>query len=130
MAFHGLLDWRLALEMARIAADASAVVDLASEWAPGVTNPWRSLEATVDAISSQLRYARFPTADGVWSYVRNDQRKAPPTVLLVGHPLWIEGHERIDEARRVAASTYPSAAVIVSNPFRIVRRPSDALRLG
>ena len=130
MAFHGLLDWRLALEMARIAADASAVVDLASDWAPGVMNPWRSLEATVDAIASQLGYARFPTADGVWSYVRNDQRRAPPTVLLVGHPLWIEGHERIDEARRVAASTYPSAAVIVSNPFRIVRRPSDALRPG
>jgi len=38
LAYHGLLDWRLALDMARLAADAKATIDLVSPW-PGVENP-------------------------------------------------------------------------------------------
>lgn len=127
MAFHGLLDWRLALDMARLANDGCAIVDLATAWAPGVLNPWSSLRAPLNAIVGQLGYTPFQTADGVWSYVRV-VRRGIATVLVVGHPLWTDGHGRIAAARRIANEEHPGAAVIVSNPFRIVRRPSDALR--
>jgi hypothetical protein len=42
LPYHGLLDWRLALDMARIATSPNASIDLASDW-NGATNPWKNL---------------------------------------------------------------------------------------
>ena len=42
LSYHGLLDWRLAIDMTRLALNSRAVVDLEARWTPYV-NPWQSL---------------------------------------------------------------------------------------
>jgi Lhr-like helicase len=42
LPYHGLLDWRLALDMVRLAIDPMAVVDLSTPWA-AKSNPWSFL---------------------------------------------------------------------------------------
>jgi DEAD/DEAH box helicase domain-containing protein len=58
-SYHGLLDWRLALDMARLAADPDALIDLTSGWG-NRPNPWKSLQATVPAVLDKLGYSHLP----------------------------------------------------------------------
>ena len=44
LSYHGLLDWRLAIDMARLVLNSGAVVDLETPWAPR-DNPWKSLSS-------------------------------------------------------------------------------------
>src|SRR5262249_2450118 len=58
LPYHGLLAWRLGLALARVAATASTVVDLATPWG-ALANPWGRLvdgnEATVPATMNVSR---------------------------------------------------------------------------
>ena len=76
LPYHGLLDWRLALDMARIALSSTVTVDLSSSW-NGVTNPWVNLlegEATsVLAILRSLGYSSSEEFDSLRGYVRRNQ---------------------------------------------------------
>ena len=67
LPYHGLLDWRLALDMARLAASSTATIDLVSPWGKH-ENPWRPLlqgtDAPVPATMQRIGYGEpVPFAD-------------------------------------------------------------------
>ena len=123
LAYHGLLDWRLALDMARIAVGGAAL-DLSTPWGMH-PNPWASLldgpDTPVPATMSRLGYPTIHSFAGVTGFVhRNNNR-----IRLVCHPLWAEAHPRFVAARQEAERAFPGAAVTRMNPFRLLRRPAD-----
>ncbi|MDL5053455.1 DEAD/DEAH box helicase [Oscillatoria laete-virens NRMC-F 0139] len=126
LPYHGLLDWRLALDMARIALSSTVTVDLSSSW-NGVINPWVNLlegEATsVPAILRSLGYSsseQFGTLRGYVRRSRNLQR-----VLIVRHPLWTDEHPEWKAAVEAAEGKYSGYEVKSANPFKVLRRPAD-----
>lgn len=48
LPYHGLLDWRLALDMVRLMASPSSIVDLNTSWS-NISNPWTLLTSRTDA---------------------------------------------------------------------------------
>lgn len=128
MAYHGLLDWRLALDMARIALDASSTVDLHSEW-QGSKNPWSLLvegpNVPVSQIMSQLGFKNHETFVNLSGFVHAKRR----SILIVCHPLWTDNNGMWREARQAAEHKYHGFAVHMINPFRALRRPTDYIAL-
>lgn len=122
MPYHGLLDWRLALDMARIASGESQV-DLVSRW-NDYPNPWLSI--TKDAIPAALRKLHFgsiETFGDLRVFVRslNNRNK----ILIETHPLWRDEHPILVDVQRQVRQQYPDHEVERMNPFRAIRRPSD-----
>ena len=126
LAYHGLLDWRLAIDMARLASDASATIDLTSPWPELGRNPWRTLcdgdNAPVRATLASLAYNRHERFGDLSGYV-----SARGSVKLLRHPLWTNEHSTYQAARADALTRYPSHVVGAINPFEVTRRPSDVL---
>ncbi len=127
LAYHGLLDWRLALDMARLAASSDAVIDIGTEW-KGRSNPWINLAEPLNGpVSSTLQRLHYepPVMFGkLHGYVH---RNADRGVLLLRHPLWQDDHPDWLAAEAEAQSQYPGRRVRAGNPFRVLRRPSDAI---
>jgi len=126
LAYHGLLDWRLAIDTARLATSANAVIDLASPWGES-SNPWSRLTeeptAPIPAMFARLGYGppvRFGTLTG---YVH--QTPSRRQVAIVRHPLWENDHPNWQLAHATAVSQYPGYAVLAANPFLVLRRPGD-----
>lgn len=67
LPYHGLLDWRLAVEMAQLAVDSDSSPNLTSPW-KGKENPWRALcegsNAPIPVILENLGY-RSESALGI-----------------------------------------------------------------
>lgn len=123
LPYHGLLDWRLALDMARIAAG-GAIIDLSSAWGT-VPNPWSNLlggtGTPVPATMQRLGYPTVQSFAGLTGFIhRNNNR-----IRLACHPLWTEAHPRFVAARQEAELAVPGAVVTRMNPFRLLRRPAD-----
>ena len=122
MPYHGLLDWRLALDIARIASGETQV-DLVSNWKRH-PNPWLSI--TQDAIPAALRKLHFGSIE-VFSSLRvfvrtqNNRNK----VLIETHPLWRDEHPVLLDVRQQVQQKYPDHEIERMNPFRAIRRPSD-----
>ena len=77
LAYHPLLDWRLAMDMARLSLDASARVDLDDP-------TWKALvQRTADAYLKNLHYAPVELA-GVPA---GHDRQTNEALILI-HPLW------------------------------------------
>jgi hypothetical protein len=126
LPYHGLLDWRLALDMARLIVSPSALVDLTTDWG-ALTNPWRPLlvgdRASVPATLQRLGY-KAPEAFGTLrGFVHNTAKRR--NILIERHPLWQEDHPLWQAARDEAATRYSSYEVKATNPFRVLRRPAD-----
>src|SRR5262249_47596418 len=127
LPYHGLLDWRLALDMARIMGSSSATVDLSTNW--GIReNPWLRLlagdNAPVPATLARLRFSsRLPFA-GLFGYVYEGGRR----VLIECHPLWQANHPAWLDAQAAAAGSHPGFSVEQMNPFRLLRRPANYIR--
>ena len=124
--YHGLLDWRLALDMARLAADATATIDLVSPWGEH-ENPWRILldgtDAPVPATMQRLGYGQpvqFATLRG---YVPRPPKRG--RILIERHPLWTDKHPAYLAAVAEAKQQYPRHKIISLNPFLALRRPAD-----
>lgn len=122
MPYHGLLDWRLALDMARIASGKSQV-DLVSPW-EDYQNPWLSI--IQDAIPTALRKLHFSSIemfDDLRVFIRtiNNRNK----ILIETHPLWSIQHPAYVEVKRQVRQRYPNHEIERMNPFRAIRRPSD-----
>ena len=121
--FHPLIDWRLALDMARLAHDAGAVIDLEAPWVlDGETfaNPWQNLISgnnnPVTKLFADLGYDPKGPFHGLQAFQRGDIGP----VLLLRHPLWNDDHAEYKKAKRAAWDTFgvePGAA----NPFRVLR---------
>ncbi len=123
LAYHGLLDWRLAMDMAHIAVG-GATVDLSSAW--GTTpNPWASLVGgagtPVPATMERLGYPMVQSFQGITGFIHRSNSR----IRLACHPLWTDIHPQFVAARQEAARGFPGAVVTRMNPFRLLRRPAD-----
>ena len=128
LAYHGLLDWRLALDMAWLAADPTATVDLDSPWA-GRENPWRRLcvgpQAPVPATLARLHFGPAVQFGELRGYVHQGPRGR---IRVERHPLWQDDHPAWQTACAAARVQYPAHGPPEAiNPFHLLRRPADYL---
>jgi ATP-dependent helicase YprA (DUF1998 family) len=126
LPYHGLLDWRLALDMVRIALSPAAKIDLSSLW-DTAPSPWAAIVSTanapVPATMKRLGYSdpmSFATLSG---YVHQSPRNK--VITIVCHPLWQVDHPDWLEAQVAAKAQYPGYEVKQMNPFRLLRRPAE-----
>ncbi len=124
LPYHGLLDWRLALDMIRLAASSTATIDLVSSWGEH-ENPWHPLlqrnDAPVPATMQRIGYGEpVPFAD-LRGYVHISRQK----IWIERHPLWTDEHPIYREAFAAAHQEHPHHSICPMNPFRALRRPAD-----
>ncbi|NEP57248.1 MAG: DEAD/DEAH box helicase [Symploca sp. SIO2G7] len=128
LSYHGLLDWRLALDMARIALSSANPVDLNSSW-HDLTNPWLNLlegeNAAIPTIIRSLGYSSYEQLGSLQGYIRQGRGRVRSRVLIVRHPLWTDDHPEWQSAVAVAQERYPSHEIKSANPFKFLRRPAD-----
>lgn len=125
MPYHGLLDWRLALDMVRIALGITTV-DLVTPWWTGGRNPWQwtlSESGTIPTTLKKLRYSSPESFGDLRGFVKHDEDH--PKILIEVHPLWTDQHPVYVEAKREASNRFPAHEVMMMNPFKAIRRPSD-----
>ena len=125
MPYHGLLDWRLGLDMARLAATGQAP-DMTAAWG-SLPNPWGRLIDLLPTILKRLEYdTDHPLTFGpLQGYVRPHNRPVQVRVLLVRHPLWTDHHLAYQQALNTAQRQYSQAQISHLNPFLAIRRPAD-----
>lgn len=112
MPYHALLDWRLALDMARLAADIDHL-SFAGQY-------WESACALVGKILQTFGYAPEPELfEGLQGYVKDNDNQ----VRIVVHPLWLETHPRCQAAKEAAEKRGLVAQWI--DPFMALRRPGE-----
>lgn len=128
MPYHGLLDWRLALDMARVASDATMPIDLHSPWS-GHQNPWSSLiEGPRSRVSETLKGLRYTTLERfghLQGYV--NQIPSRQKVLILRHPLWHDDHPDWLAAQHDAMRRYPGYNIKATTPFKVLRRPAECV---
>lgn len=126
LPYHGLLDWRLALDMAGIALSADFVPDL-DEARDGRINPWANLvngaDKPIPATLARLNYGRSVGLGTLRGYVH----QASPILVIERHPLWQDDHPKWLAATAEAQARYPRYQIKAINPFRALRRPADCL---
>ena len=83
---HGLLDWRLGLDLARLASDKDAVIDFTSDY-------WKDhIETTITSMLTSRGYT-VETIAGTLHAVNSDGNN-----IIIVHPFWSEGYiDRIIE---------------------------------
>ena len=126
LSYHGLLDWRLAIDMARLALDPEAVVDLETPWVPR-DNPWKLLcsgeSSPVSIMLENLGY----TGESEFAGLQTFRHDPLGRVSIVRHPLWTDDHPVYLEARAEARRTFRNCVVDAVNPFEIIRHPASVL---
>jgi DEAD/DEAH box helicase domain-containing protein len=118
LAYHNLLDWRLAIDMAALALDANAPISLGSQLWAGVADL-----ATVTLLAARPGYSRTTVA-GLPAVT--DGRE----VVIVTHPLWRSERASLgpelaaawDEAERVRGFRVDERSFI--SVFEALRRPA------
>jgi DEAD/DEAH box helicase domain-containing protein len=122
MPYHGLLDWRLALDMARIASGESQI-DLSSRWR-SYKNPWQgALENVITSALKKLHFVLSGSVSDLRVFVRTQQKRNK--VLIETHPLWTRDHPQYVDAVYQIQRQYVGYEIQQLNPFRAVRRPTD-----
>lgn len=126
LPYHGLLDWRLALEMARLALDPNAVVDMETDW-DGIENPWKRIcvgdSAPIPSLLRSLGYRNLGDAAGLQVYEHVQLNR----VRILRHPLWTDDHPTYEAARLEAAANFGPLETAAINPFETLRHPAGAL---
>lgn len=124
LQYHGLLDWRLALDMARLAHDPSSALDLRSSFGEGVPNPWRVFvdgpAAPISRTLKQFGYQWVEMADTPCFVSTHRQR-----VWVASHPLWTEDYFEYRRAISAVRLKYDGYSVRPLDLFMAVRRPGD-----
>jgi hypothetical protein len=124
LQYHGLLDWRLALDMAHLAHDPSSALDLRSSLGAGVPNPWRVFvdgpAAPISRTLKQFGYQWVEMADTP-CFVSAFRRRA----WVACHPLWTEDHFEYRQAVSALKVQYADYSAGPMNLFMAVRRPGD-----
>jgi len=125
--YHGLLDWRLALDMARLISSDATIVDLQSAWG-NVPNPWTRLvegeKAPIPAIFQQIGYGSPELFGTLSGYVHKNRKRQ---LIILRHPLWNDEHPEWQAAITAAQSQYPGYEIKSANPFIVLRRPADCI---
>lgn len=126
LPYHGLLDWRLALDMARVTLSQTTVVNLVSPWGTQA-NPWGTLlhasNSPVIATMQRLGYGQPVTFGNLRGFIHQNQRRKQ--IIIECHPLWRTDHQEYVNAVAEALIRYPGYSVKAMNPFRALRRPAD-----
>lgn len=126
LPYHGVLDWRLALDMARLVSDASAIIDLQTPWG-NAPNPWSRLiqgnNAPISALVQRLGYGLPVQFGSLIGFVLQNRRRRQ--VLILRHPLWTNDHSEWINAVALAQNQHSGYNIIPANPFRLLRRPAD-----
>jgi hypothetical protein len=124
MQYHGLLDWRLALDMVRLACDPKAKIDITSDWGNGVENPWRRLvfgeRAPLPKTLHQLGYEPVPGCT-LPAFSSKKRRR----LLVAAHPLWNDSHPHYQRTLSEGLRENPDFDVAMMNLFMAIRRPAD-----
>ena len=124
MQYHGLLDWRLALDIAGLARGEFGGVDLEPPKNINVANPWRQLvvgeRAPIARTLAQFGYDPLQAA-GVPVFVAAKRGKA----LVACHPLWTVDHPAYVRAAAEITASQPGLHVAPMDLFVVVRRPGD-----
>ncbi|WP_216634582.1 DEAD/DEAH box helicase [Gloeomargarita lithophora] len=126
LAYHGLLDWRLALDMARLIRDPSATIDLTSNW--GVfSNPWQSLvNGAISGTFQRLGYGNPTQFANLIGFVKiPTNNNANGAIKIMRHPLWQDSHPEWQRAVEIAKKQYPNYSINAANPLIALRRPGD-----
>jgi hypothetical protein len=123
LPYHGLLDWRLALDMARLVSSSSAPISLTEPWESGRPNPWESLvvgsASPIAQTLTQLGWQGPQTVGRLIAFQKAHERK----LLVLRHPLWADDHPVWRETIE-SLSADPEYRVRAANPFRILRTPT------
>ena len=104
---HPLLDWRMAVDLARLAADPEAAVDLTAGY-------WRALARRAAQAVAAVRGGEVKDVGQTFVITTNEG----PLVLT--HPLWGTSHPHLVEAQREVANLGTADRVTV---FDAIRRP-------
>ena len=116
LAYHSVLDWRLAIDMAQLALDAAAPITLASSL-------WSRIAATASLTLAAARPGYSRAAIAGLPAVTNGR-----DVIILLHPLWLadrgtpEVSAAWDDAERLHALTIDPAGSFMS-VFEALRRP-------
>ncbi|WP_206536255.1 helicase-related protein [Cyanobacterium aponinum] len=124
LPYHPVLDWKLALDMARLVSDANAITDLQTPWG-NQPNPWSRLiqdhNAPIPATLKALKYDDSPLQFGSLIGFVNQRKQ----ILILRHPLWTDDHPEWINASLIALSQYSGYNIIAGNPFILLRRPAE-----
>lgn len=126
LPYHGILDWRLGIDMFRIALSKDNPVDLSSRWGDH-ENPW-GLEfygkaPRASRVLGQLGYESAGDLNGLPCY----HSEIKGALLIASHPLWGEAHPIYVEASNLAVERFGQVKVGRVNPFILIRRPVEYL---
>lgn len=126
LPYHGLLDWRLALDMARLASSPSAPISLTDPWEGDLPNPWRPLvdgsESPIARTLTTLGWCGPQRVGPLIAFQKAHERK----LLVLRHPLWTDDHPVWQDAvdNPSAESALKHYRVRAANPFRVLRTPT------
>ena len=102
---HPLLDWRLAVDLARLAADPAAPVDLTADY-------WAGLAERAAGAVAAVHGGRVVPAGRTFAVDTDDD------ALVLTHPLWSRSHPHLEEAEQHLGGAATRVTV-----FDTVRRP-------
>ena len=126
LPYHPVLDWKLALDMARLVSDTNAVIDLQTPWG-NQPNPWNRLikgkNAPIPATLQLLGYGSPVQFGSLIGFVHQNRRRQD--ILILRHPLWNDDHPEWINAKANALSQYSGYNIIAGNPFILLRRPAE-----
>jgi DEAD/DEAH box helicase domain-containing protein len=113
LAYHSILDWRLGIDLARLALDPAAAIDFTpSYWAGIPALAVQRLHAALPG-SSLVQFAGLPAV------------QSGPRAVIAAHPLWDVRPGTLHPAL-AAAQAAASAAGVASefrSTFMLIRRP-------
>ena len=110
LAWHCILDWRLAVDLARLALDQNAPIDLEqSHW------------ATFTQQIAQAYFTALGWTPNQWNGLHACSHGSHGEMLI--HPLWAETTHPIIAAANVAAAAAGVSAPVRKTLFEAVRRP-------
>ena len=126
LPYHGLLDWRLAADMVRLALNGNTHIDLVSDHG-SCENPWKRLcdgeNAPVPSTLANLGYTEFNVINGLRMFHHGSLKQ----VGILRHPLWTDDHPDYDATKIVAQREFPGEAIQPLNPFEVIRHPASVL---
>ena len=113
LAYHSILDWRLSVDMARLALDPATPIDFTPSY-------WAGVEAlAVQRLKAALPKSSVITLAGLQAVQHG------PTAVIAAHPLWDVRAKTLHPALAAAAAA-ASAAGLTSefkSTFMLIRRP-------
>ena len=120
--YHGLLDWRLALDMARMAREGDCQIDLRTNWEHH-HNPWLQLTSTVPEMMARFGYRLTEPIQGLQIYLHRNLKRRQ--IWIQCHPLWSKQHPIYQSVKTQVELEYTGYSVDALNPYMLLRRPSD-----